>query len=116
MRGTLSFSTIKLYGFHGLHAEEAKVGTYFIINIKAMLKTDFEKETPSLENSVDYEVLYEVLKTAFNQRENLIETVALNIYKALKNQFPQVEKWTVSIEKQNPLGVGGFNPEFCLEG
>lgn len=115
MRGTLSFSNIKFYGFHGLHPEEAKVGTYFILNITAVLKTDFSNETPSLENSVDYEVLYSVLKTAFNKRENLIETVALNIYKALKNKFHQVEKWKVSIEKQNPLGVGGFNPEFSLE-
>ncbi|MFM9945701.1 MAG: dihydroneopterin aldolase [Bacteroidia bacterium] len=115
MTGTLVFSNIKFYGFHGLHPEEAKVGTYFIINIKAVLKTDFEKENPSLENSVDYEILYSVLKKAFDQRENLIETVALNIYTSLKNQFHQVEKWTVGIEKQNPLGVAGINPEFCIE-
>jgi hypothetical protein len=41
--------------------------------------------------------------------------VALNIYEALKKQFQQVEKWRVGIEKQNPLGVGSFNPEFVLE-
>jgi dihydroneopterin aldolase len=54
------------------------------------------------------------LKSTFQQREDLIETVALNIYKALKKQFVQVQKWTVNIEKQNPLGVGSFNPEFTI--
>ena len=115
MTGTLTFNNIKLYGYHGLHAEEAIIGTDFIINIKAVLKTDFERENPGLENSVDYEILYKVFKKAFDQRENLIETVAINIYKALKNEFTQVKKWGVSIEKQNPLGVGGFSPKFTLE-
>ena len=116
MTGTLTFNNIKLYGYHGLHAEEARIGTYFIIHIKAVLKTDFASEKPILENSVDYEKLYKVFKKAFDQREDLIETVALNIYNALKKEFTQVEKWSVSIEKQNPLGVGNFNPEFIIEG
>lgn len=116
MTGTLSFNNIKLYGYHGMHKEEALVGTYFTIQIEAILKTDFSVESPNLQNSVDYEDLFKVLKKTFNQREDLLETVVLNIYNTLKNQFPQVEKWKVKIEKQNPLGVGGFNPEFCLEG
>ncbi len=116
MTGTLVINTIKFYGYHGLHKGEENVGTYYIINIKALLTADFDTENPTLKNSVDYEILYKVLKNAFNQREDLIETVAMNIYKALKNQFQQVEKWTVGIEKQNPLGVGSFNPEFCLKG
>ena len=116
MTGTLIFNSIKLYGYHGIHKEEALVGTFFTITIKAVLKADFAKEVPNLENSVNYEALYNVLKNTFQQREDLIETVALNIYKALKKQFVQVQKWTVSIEKQNPLGVGSFNPKFVLEG
>lgn len=115
MTGTLLFNSIKLYGYHGIYKEEALVGTFFIVSIKAVLKVDFANELTNLENSVNYEELYQVLKNSFEQREDLIETVALNIYKALKKQFDQVQKWTVSIEKQNPLGVGGFNPVFCLE-
>ena len=116
MTGTLLFNSIKLYGYHGIHKEETLVGTFFTITVKAVLKADFAKELPNLENSVNYEALYNVLKSTFQQREDLIETVALNIYEALKKQFVQVQKWTVSIEKQNPLGVGSFNPKFVLEG
>jgi dihydroneopterin aldolase len=115
MTGTLLFNSIKLYGYHGIHKEEALVGTFFIVSIKAVLKADFATELPNLENSVNYEALYNVLKNTFSQREDLIETVALNIYEALKKQFQQVEKWRVGIEKQNPLGLGSFNPEFVLE-
>lgn len=114
MTGTLIFNSIKLYGYHGIHKEEALVGTFFTITIKAVLKADFAKEVPNLENSVNYEALYNVLKNTFQQREDLIETVALNIYGALKKQFVQVQKLTVSIEKQNPLGMGSFNPEFTI--
>jgi len=115
MTGTLTFNNIKLYGFHGIYEVEAKIGTLFILNIKAVLKADYDHEIPTLENTVNYEELYEVVKIVFNQRESLIETVALNINKALKPKFPQAEKWQVCIKKQNPLGVGSFNPEFCLE-
>ncbi len=115
MTGTLVINNIKLYGYHGLHKGEANIGTHYVINIKAVLKVDFETENPTLKNSVDYEILYKVLKNAFNQREDLIETVAMNIYKALKNQFQQVDRWSVGIGKQNPLGVGSFNPEFTIE-
>jgi dihydroneopterin aldolase len=62
MTGTLIFNSIKLYGYHGIHKEEALVGTFFTITIKAVLKADFAKELPNLENSVNYEALYNVFK------------------------------------------------------
>jgi len=116
MTGTLTFDNIKLYGFHGLHAEESLIGTDFTIHIKARLSADFLKENPTLQNSVNYELLYQVLNETFSRREDLIETVALNIFKAMKSNFDQVGHWTIKIEKKNPLGAGNFNPVFEVEG
>jgi len=101
-----------MYGFHGLHAEEAKVGTYFFIRIQARLHANYESEQPSLRNTINYEDLYNVLEGAFSKREELIEQVAVNIYNTVKSEFRQADKWFVSIEKQNPIGIEGFNPVF----
>jgi dihydroneopterin aldolase len=114
MTGTLSFNNIKMYGYHGIHAEEKSIGTYFLISIDAKLKADFKRELPNLRNSINYEELFRILKNVFSKREELIEQVAFNIYHTLKDDFKQVEKWKIRIEKQNPLGQEGFNPAFEL--
>jgi len=115
MTGTLTFNNIEFYGYHGLYEAEARIGTKFILHITAVLKADLSKETPNLDNSVNYETLFLLVKNTFAIREHLIESVALNIYNALKNEFLQVDKWRVSIEKQNPVGQVHFNPEFTVE-
>ncbi|MCC6721458.1 MAG: dihydroneopterin aldolase [Bacteroidia bacterium] len=115
MRGTLLFNNIKLYGFHGSHSEELQIGNYFIINIKATLKNNFLSQIKSLNETIDYENLYESVKREFEKRENIIENVALNIIKVLITEFPQVDKWTLKISKENPTGTGSFYPEFVLE-
>lgn len=115
MKGTLVFNNIKLYGYHGSHSEEALIGNYFNINITAILQTDFAAEKPDLSNSVNYEQLYTVVKTAFEYRESMIENVALNILQKLKAVFLQVDKWKISIAKTNPVGAGSFFPEFIIE-
>ncbi len=115
MTGTLVFNAIQFYGFHGMHKGEDLIGTYFTVQIEAQLKADFLSEAPNLQNSVNYEDLFKVLKTTFDMREDFIETVALNIHKALKKEFLQVAKWKVSVEKQNPLGKGHFNAQILIE-
>ena len=115
MTGTFTFNAIQLYGFHGVHPEEVKVGSCFYLDVKAVLKINLNEEKPTLINSIDYEQVYSVIKLVFDKREALIETVALNIYNALKDKFPQVEHWAISIKKQNPLGLSNFNPKFLIE-
>jgi len=115
MTGTLTFNNIEFYGYHGLYNEESIIGTKFIIHIKAVLKADFNTEVPTLTNSVNYEALFLLVQNTFAQREPLIESVVLNIYKALKNEFTQVKHWSVSMEKQNPLGQFHFNPCFTID-
>jgi len=115
MKGTLQFKNLKFYGFHGTHAEEAIVGCFFYIDIKAVLITDFRMAQPNLSNSINYETLYPLLLSTFNQREDLIETVAINIYRAIKKEFKIIDNLVISICKENPLGYGNFNPCFILD-
>lgn len=115
MKGTLQFNNLKFYGYHGTHAEEALVGCFFHIDIKAVLITDFRMSQPSLTNTINYETLHPLLLSAFNQREDLIETVAINIYKAIKKEFRFIDNLVITICKENPLGNGNFNPCFVLD-
>lgn len=115
MKGTLLFNNLKFYGFHGTHPEEAMVGCFFYIDIKAEILTDFNKTKPSLANSLNYESLYPLLLSAFNRREDLIETVAINIYRAIKKEYKIIDRLVISIRKENPLGKGNFNPCFILD-
>ena len=115
MKGTLQFNKLKFYGYHGTHAEEANVGCFFYIDIKAVLITDFTMAQPSLTNTINYETLYPLLLSAFNHKEDLIETVAINIYNAIKKEFRNIDQLIISIRKENPLGNGNFNPCFILD-
>ena len=115
MKGTLQFNNLKFYGYHGTHAEEAHVGCFFYIDIKAVIITDFRMAQPSFSNTINYETLYPLLLSTFNQREDLIETVAINIYIAIKKEFRNIDQLIIFICKENPLGNGNFNPCFILD-
>ena len=114
MTATLSFERIRLYGYHGIHKEEQKTGNWFFIDIRAELSTGFDNRSVSLRNTIDYEALYRVLRSEFDRRQNLIEELTFHILSKLKSEFPMASKWTVSVEKADPLGVGSFHPRFTL--
>ena len=94
---------IKLYGFHGCLQEESKIGTNYTIDI--IMETDFLEAAhqDDLTKTIDYVVVYKIVKEQMAIRSKLIEQVGKRITDALKNEFGSfLQNISVKVTKHIP--------------
>ena len=88
---------IELYGFHGVHELERKVGVNFMVDIVMQIKI-LEKDL-QLHDTIDYAAVFSILKTEFAIPTRLLESLAINISDAIKIQFPKLSSISIKIMK-----------------
>lgn len=93
---------IKIYAYHGCLVEEGKIGTNYIVDVT--METDFTEAAKSddLSKTIDYVVVYDIVKTEMAIRSKLIEQVGQRIVDKLKKQFATLKKVSVKVTKLNP--------------
>ncbi len=95
---TIELKALRLFGNHGLYAEELKTGNSFEVDVLLEYKAP-EKPVESIIETIDYVAAYSLIKKVFAGREDLLETCAMNIAAELHQNFPQIIKVVVSIKK-----------------
>ena len=100
--GIINVNGIKLYAYHGCLEEEAVIGANYIVDVR--IETDFSEaqRTDELSKTVDYVVVYNIVKSEMSIRSKLIEHVAGRIADALIQQLSEIEKAEVTVTKLNP--------------
>ena len=88
------------YGYHGVFAEEAKLGQRFFIDLELGTDLTAPAETDRLSAGISYADIYDVVKLTFEtQRMKLLEAVANNIVEALFQSFQGVTWIVLRIRK-----------------
>ena len=103
---------ILLYGYHGIHDLEKKVGTEFSINIT--MDIDLPETNIMLDDTIDYSVVFSLLKEEFLIATPLLENLAIRISERIKSVFPLMNKIQVNIIKYN-APIVGFQGEVGIE-
>ena len=111
--GVIKVNNIKLYAYHGCLDEEAKIGSWYRVDIK--VKADLEKssKTDELKDTVDYVHLNHIVKEEMAIRSKLLEEVANRILNRTFKELQMVKKATVSVSKINPP-IGGNVEEVVI--
>lgn len=93
---------IKIYAFHGCLKEEGKIGANYIVDVT--MDTDFAEAavTDDLSKTIDYVIVYDIVKKQMAIRSNLIEHVGQRIVNQVKKEFPALIKVEVKVSKLNP--------------
>jgi dihydroneopterin aldolase len=91
---------IRLQGCHGVFEGEERWATTFRLNLVIDLKND--PPYVALDNTVDYSKVFEIVKSSFSIREQLLENIANRIYTNLIHQFEQILSVEISIIKEDP--------------
>lgn len=93
---------IKVYAYHGCLPEEGLIGTNYMVDVT--METDFTiaAETDDLTQTIDYVVVYEVVKKQMAIRSKLIEQVGQRIVNELKSTLSGLKKIEVKVTKLNP--------------
>ncbi len=94
-----------LFGYHGVHPLEKKVGTPFSMNITIDLAVN--QRINSIEDTLDYAKVYETIKREFKQVEDLLEVLLERIISAIKELSKQITVIAVTLEKLN-APISGF--------
>ena len=88
------------YGYHGVFAEEAKLGQRFFIDLELGVDLSLPATTDRLSTGISYSDIYDVVKAAFETRRmKLLEAVAQNIVDKLFETFPNVSWIVVRVRK-----------------
>ncbi|MCO5235123.1 MAG: dihydroneopterin aldolase [Chitinophagaceae bacterium] len=92
---------LKFHAFHGLYKEERSTGNDFEVNVDVFFNEPEEIIT-RLSDTIDYSVLYRIVKDRMNIAEPLLETLVMDMSRQIKKQFPETREINVSISKINP--------------
>ena len=107
MQATISIHRFKVYSHHGVMQQEHTVGGWFYVSLDVV--TDVLPSAylnDSLDGTVNYARLAEVIAQEMEIPSNLLEHVAHRLAHKLFACFPQIMELTVEIEKENPpLGI-----------
>jgi len=98
----ISIEGMEFFAYHGCFKEEQLIGTKFNIDIFLTVETTLAEESDSLEDTVNYQEVFQLVKKEMETTSKLLEHVGNRILNSLKDRFPQVEKATLKIRKMNP--------------
>jgi 7,8-dihydroneopterin aldolase/epimerase/oxygenase len=88
------------YGYHGVFAEEAKLGQRFFIDLELGVDLSAPAATDRLSTGISYAEIYDVVKSAFEARRmKLLEALAQNIVNAIFEAFQGVEWIVIRVRK-----------------
>ena len=98
---TISLNKLRFFANHGVFEEERLTGNEFEVNISLRVKAP--KETVrTISETINYAEVYSIVQNIFANREELLETIAMNIAKAVKDKFPALKQVSITISKLHP--------------
>ncbi len=102
---TISLNKLHFFAYHGLYAEERKTGAEFEVNLSVTLQP--EDTITALDETVNYEKLYALLKAEMKNPRDLLETLVFEIAQSIHSSFPLIKKVDISIMKLQ-VPITGF--------
>tara|TARA_R110002124_G_scaffold138894_3_gene302972 strand:+ start:441 stop:797 length:357 start_codon:yes stop_codon:yes gene_type:complete len=93
---------IKLYGYHGCLAEEAKIGAEYLVNVCVWTDLDKASQSDKLGDTVDYVLINQIVAEEMAIRAELIENVTERILNRLMNEQAAIKKAEVELSKTIP--------------
>ena len=98
----IKLSGIQLYAYHGCLGEEALIGSNYTVDV--ILETNFTDaaNTDDLSKTIDYVIVFNIVKVEMAIRSKLLEHVAERIIKRMKSELKGIHKINLTVTKLNP--------------
>ena len=104
--GKVSLEGLEFHSYHGVYPHERSSGNKFEVDI--LVDTEFSESAfrDELSSTLNYEDLYEIVKSEMARPSKLLETVGHAIAQRTLDTFPEAVCVEVKISKFNPP-IGG---------
>ena len=106
---------MEFHAFHGCLEFEQQLGNTFIVTL-SMKISDIEKAgiTDKLDDTLNYQLVYDVVQEQMAIPSKLIEHVAQRIMDSILSKFPQIKEVGLRLSKLNPP-LGGKVEKVTIE-
>ncbi len=98
----ITLKNMKFHAYHGCFDFEKRDGNTFLVSVEMEIDTYLAGITDKLEDTLNYQEVYDVVKQEMDIPSNLIEHVAKRILNTLVKQFTQIKSLKVKLSKLNP--------------
>ncbi|WP_339740598.1 dihydroneopterin aldolase [uncultured Sunxiuqinia sp.] len=100
--GQIDLEGLEFFAYHGHYPIEKEVGNRFILNVSIQTNCDAAGKSDRLQDALDYQKVYSLIKQEMAIPSDLLEHVATRILDKLHAELPAIDKAWVKISKMNP--------------
>ena len=101
-QSTIFIDRLRVYAFHGVMAQERRVGGWFTVTLRVHYNIEKAMATDNVCHTLDYATLCQLVKRQMATPSDLLEHVAGRIAQEIFGCFPQTTALTLQIVKLNP--------------
>jgi len=112
--GKILLEGMEFFAYHGCFHEEQLIGTRFVVDLELEVNTTRAEISDHLEDTINYQTIYGLVRHEMEQKSQLIEHVAHRILQAVKETFPGIGAIQVSVSKVNPPLGGKTKQVSCV--
>ena len=100
--GILELEGMEFRAYHGCLEKERTEGNDFIVDFRGEIVAEHYADSDSLEDTLNYALIYDAVAEEMKVPSNLIEHVAGRIVRSLEEKFPQLLSFSVRVSKSRP--------------
>ena len=104
--GIIELEEMRFWAFHGCLESERRNGNLFLVDFRGELDMRKAAESDNLEDTVNYGLVYDLVKEEMSVPSDLLENVAGRIVRRIAERFPEFVRFSVRVSKRRPP-VGG---------
>ena len=100
--GYIEIEGMEFYAYHGHYEEEQIVGNRFLVDLKIETNCRKAAESDQIEDAVNYQTAYKIIKSEMQKKSNLLENLAGRIVDALYENLDNMKSVSIKLSKMNP--------------
>ena len=97
---TINLHNLIFHAYHGVYDEEKILGNTFEVNVALEFLPD--KPITSLEHTINYATVYQIIKQQMALATPVLETLAQELAQKIYDFDNRIKSISVSVEKKNP--------------
>ena len=99
---TIFVNDIQLHAYHGVMPQEQLTGNDYLVSVSAQYPIDKAIATDDVQHTLNYAMVYDIVKEEMGISSKLVEHVAGRIAQHLMKQFADISAVRVRVNKLNP--------------
>jgi len=100
--GEILLKNMRFYAYHGVYAEEQRIGNDFTVDLRIDLSFGESLFTDQLADTLNYEAVYLLVKEQMMIPSKLLEHVATRILNKLMDSFIAIQAMEIRLSKLHP--------------